>query len=350
LTIDETKAARRKAKRLRVALLWAASLSLASVALVVASLAGWLLYAQHRIAADETRPRNLAAPPGGYWIHSYDTRIHFREWGARGAPPLLLVHGTGAWSGTWVSNAEAMAAAGFHVIAMDLPPFGFSDLPSTGDYSRLAQARRIQAVLDRLGPQKVTLLGHSFGGGPAADAAMLSPQRIAHLVLLDAAIGLEPDDPPPCHVPWAVATAFRWPGLRTALVGASATDPRLTAWFLRKFVAREEAITPERTAIYQKPFVNEDFSAGLADWARQFATGCERPASVRPASWRGLQVPVSLVWGEQDTVTPLAQAQALKALLPRARLTVLPGVGHIPQIEDVPQFNRAIAQVLGSLP
>ena len=350
MTTEQDKAARRKAKRLRVALLWTASISLACVTLVVAVIAGWLLYAQHRVAVDETRPRNLAAPPGGYWIHSYDTRIHFREWGRRDAKPLLLVHGTGAWGGTWVSNAEAMAAAGFHVVAMDLPPFGFSDLPPTGDYSRLAQARRIQAVLERLGPQPVTLLGHSFGGGPAAEAAMLSPQRIAHLVLLDAAIGLEPESPPPCHVPWAMRAALQWPGLRTALVGATATDPRLTAWFLRKFVAREEAITLERTAIYQKPFVNEDFSAGLADWARQFATGCEQPASVKPQSWRQLQVPVSLVWGERDSVTPLAQAQALKALLPRARLTVLPGVGHIPQIEDVPQFNRAIAEVLRSPP
>jgi pimeloyl-ACP methyl ester carboxylesterase len=350
LTTEQDKAARRKAKRLRVALLWTASISLACVTLVVAAIAGWLLYAQHRVAADETRPRNLAAPPGGYWIHSYDTRIHFREWGARNAKPLLLVHGTGAWSGTWVSNAEAMAAAGFHVVAMDLPPFGFSDLPESGDYSRAAQARRIQAVLQRLGPQPVTVLGHSFGGGPAAEAAMLDPQRVAHLVLVDAAIGLQPENPPPCEVPRTLRTALGWPGLRTALVGATATDPRLTAWFLRKFVAREEAITPERAAIYQKPFVNENFSAGLADWARQFATGCVHPASAQPKSWRQLQLPVSLVWGEQDSVTPLLQAQALAALLPRARLTVLPGVGHIPQIENVPQVNRVIAEVLRSPP
>ncbi|MBC5763532.1 alpha/beta fold hydrolase [Ramlibacter albus] len=313
-------------------------------------MAGVLINGQVRLASAETQARAQAAPAGALWFQAHDTRIHAREWGRRDAPPLLLVHGTGAWAGTWVSNAQAMADAGFRVVAIDLPPFGYSELPANGDYSRIAQARRIQAVAAQLGPQPVTLLGHSFGGGPSAEAAMLDPSRIAHLVLVDAAIGLQGDEEKPCENPAVAEAVLGWPGLRTALVGATATEPHLTQHWLRQFVARTEVITPARAAIYQQPFTVQHFSAGLGDWARQFALGCERPASVKPRSYRAYASPVTLVWGAEDTVTPLAQAQALKAQLPRVRLVVLPGVGHIPQIEDVTLFNTRIVEVLRTLP
>jgi pimeloyl-ACP methyl ester carboxylesterase len=119
---------------------------------------------------------------------------------------------------------------------------------------------------------------------------------------------------------------------------------------LRQFVARKEAVTRERTAVYQQPFHNQDFSAGLGDWAYQFATGCETPESVKPEPFQRLRVPVSLVWGEQDSITPLNQAKTLLTLMPRGRLTVLPNVGHIPHIEDVPAFNLVIRQVLQTPP
>lgn len=92
-----------------------------------------------------------------------------------------------------MSNVDALVAAGFDVVAMDLPPFGLSALPVDGDYSGLAQARRIQAVISVLRAPKLTLLGHSFGGDPASEAAMLDPASISHLVLVDAAVGLQDD-------------------------------------------------------------------------------------------------------------------------------------------------------------
>ena len=73
-------------------------------------------------------------------------------------------------------------------------------------------------------------------------------------------------------------------------------------------------------------------------------------ASVQADNFKKLAMPVSLVWGEKDTITPLAQAHALQTLMPSARLTVLAGVGHIPQIEDVTAFNTAITQVLQTPP
>jgi pimeloyl-ACP methyl ester carboxylesterase len=327
-------------------LLLLVTVPLGALALLLALLALWLAYAGARMAATETAGRRQAAPAGGRWLRAWDTEIHVQEWGARDAPALLLVHGTGAWTGTWAGNVQALQAAGYRVVALDLPPFGFSELPASGDYSRQAQARRILGVLEQLGPGPVTLLGHSFGGGPAAEAAMLAPERIAHLVLVDAAIGLRPEPEPPCEAGGALATALAWPGLRTLLVGAVGTEPAFSGFWLAQFVARKEVVTPARTAIYQEPFATRRFSAGLGDWAYQFATSCEAATSTRAAGFRKLQVPVSLVWGRLDTITPLAQGERLQQLLPRARLTVLEGVGHIPQIEDGAGFDAALAKVL----
>jgi len=337
-------------RRARRWALRAATVALGLLTTVAALLGAWLLYAALRLDSTEKLTRQQAAPAGGRWLQAGDTQVHVVDSGPAGAPPLLLVHGTGAWAGTWASNIAALQSAGFRVVAMDLPPFGFSVMLANRDYSRRAQAQRILAVAAQLGPDPVTLLAHSFGGGPAAEAAMLEPSRFAHLVLVDAAIALGPEQAPPCEPPHGAANLLAWRGLRTLLVAGVATEPAFSTHWLEQFVARKEVVTVQRTAIYQKPFAVQGFSEGLGDWAWQFATGCEQPASTRPASFRQLQLPVSLVWGDLDTITPLAQAQQLKALLPRAQLVMLQGVGHIPQIEDVAGFNAAAVRVLRQPP
>jgi pimeloyl-ACP methyl ester carboxylesterase len=115
---------------------------------------------------------------------------------------------------------------------------------------------------------------------------------------------------------------------------------------LRTFVYRKEVVTPQRTAIYQLPFAVSGYSAALGDWAYQFAGERGTFKSEQAAGYQSLHMPVTLMWGEQDSITPLAQAQELKALMPQSTLVVLPGVGHIPQIKDVELFNRKLSDVL----
>lgn len=295
----------------------------------------------------ENQAPRQAAPVQGRWVVAHDVELYIQEHGAPAAPPLLLVHGTGAWSGTWASNTEALVRAGYRVIAVDLPPFGYSSRPASRDYTRPAQALRILALIDALGLGPVTLLGHSYGGGPAAEAAMRGPERVRQLILLDAAIGLS-EIPAPLPEGLLPALLDQRP-LRTALLATVGTQPLFSGYWLSQFVARKEVVTPERTAIYQQPFVLRGYTKSLGDWAYQFALQDDAGLSHRPAGFRQLQVPLHLVWGELDTVTPLAQAQQLQGLTPDATLTVLPGVGHIPQIEDVVLFNQRVGALLSGL-
>ena len=160
------------------------------IAAVLLAIIGWVLGNGLRMLASEDQAHDRGGPGRGRWVQAHDVRIHITEQGAADAPLLVLVAGTGAWAGTWVSNIDAMLAAGWRVVTIDLPPFGFSARPADGNYGRHAQAERLLAAIRSLGRAPVVLLGHSYGGGPAAEAAMLEPALIRHLILVDAAIGL----------------------------------------------------------------------------------------------------------------------------------------------------------------
>ncbi|MGA0611889.1 alpha/beta fold hydrolase [Caldimonas sp. KR1-144] len=314
-----------------------------------------------RMLREQASPATLA-PTGGRWIDAGDARIYTQAWGPTDGPLVVLVHGTGAWSGTWFELPQALASAGWRVVALDLPPFGMSErvAPALGfDYSRAAQARRVLSVIDALETGPVVLVGHSFGAGPALEAAVQSPSRLRKLVLVDPALGLgAAGEAPACTPPgpglaWLLEPAIAPRLLRASAVSATATLPPLTGHWLGGFVHRREAVTPQRVAAYQHPFARSDFSAVLGDWAAGFAQGgCETAASLQPerlTAWaRAQALPVELLWGEADTVTPIAQAKALQAWMPGARLHVLPGLGHIPHIEDPGAFSAVLREVIGA--
>ena len=299
-----------------------------------------------RAAWVEGKTVQQAAPTTGRWLRANDVEIYVQEFGDPKAMPLLLTHGTGAWGGTWNQNVQAMANAGYRVIAVDLPPFGFSTRPVSRDYSRSAQARRITGLIDSLQLGPVTLLGHSYGGGPAAEAAMLAPDKVRQLILVDAAIGLL--EKPAAADDSFTAKLFGLRAFRTAIVTTLFTQPMLSEFWLRQFVARKEVVTASRTAIYQQPFVVNNFSAGLGDWAAQFASEHGQSLSETPEGFRKLAMPLTLVWGEVDTITPPSQAMTLQRLAQNSKLFLLPGVGHIPQIEDPALFNIEIQKILKS--
>lgn len=323
-------------------LLFKSFISLLVIILIILS------YGRLRLVWTETESFREAAPKTGHWVKAHDVELYVQEYGNHEGVPILLVHGTGAWSGTWVSNIESMTQAGFHVIALDLPPFGYSERPASASYTRHDQALRILGAIDTLGLKNVILLGHSFGGGPATEAAMLSSGQIQALVLVDAALGLTAPSAN-CESSGFLATLFNIRPLRTTVMGTLITEPALSKMWLKKFVARKEVVTSERVAIYQQPFNVNHYTESLGDWAYDFATNCENALSKRESEYKKLTMPVRLLWGNLDSISPLQQAEQVYKLLPNATLNVMQGVGHIPQIEDVALFNLTLQSVLNSL-
>jgi pimeloyl-ACP methyl ester carboxylesterase len=330
---------------------------LALVLLVVVGIACWLGYANMKRSQRERMTVEALAPPGGRWVDVGDSRLFVQEWGPANGPVVLLTHGTGAWSGTWFELPAALAEAGWRVVGVDLPPFGFSvsnGRPGELDYSRPAQAARLLLLIEALGgASSVALVGHSFGAGPALEAAMTSPARLRRVVLVDPALGLGPAGEAPTCTPvpgWARILLGRR-DVRSVLISGSATYPPFTGDLLESFVHRRDAVTPERIAAYQIPMRRFTYGADIGDWAWTFAgSTCEKAVSLDPlrlSAWSRDGPPVVLVWGAADTITPIAQARALLRWMPEAKLLELPDVGHIPHIEDPRAFATTLLAALG---
>ncbi len=313
----------------------------------------WVAYTQLALALRETQSVEQLAAGRGRWVQVDDAKLYIQEWGDPAGPVMLLVHGTAAWSGTWFSLPDSLVAAGWRVVAVDLPPFGLSQTSgrrASVDYSRVAQAKRILSLIDSLGGP-VTLVGHSFGAGPALEAAVRSGSKLRQLVLVDPALGLEPNgEPPRCDAGAESGGLLAVRPLRTVLIGATATWPGLTGTFLRRFVHRKEVVTEQLVPAYQIPFARKSFTASLGDWAASFVqASCESAESLDPAKlrkWSAGGPPVALIWGEEDTITPIAQGKALQRWMPGTRMTVLPGVGHIPHIEMPDAFAAALLETV----
>ena len=340
-------------RRARIAL-YTTSAALALLGLLLFFVAVVLQWAEQERRARESKPPEVLAPPEGRWVEAGDARLFVQEWGPAAGPLLLLSHGTGAWSGTWFDLPAVLAGAGWRVVAVDLPPFGFSTThaPSPkADYTRVAQARRLLGVIDALGARDVTLVGHSFGAGPALEAALIGSERLHELVLVDPALGLGAQgEPPLCESPGLADALLAGGRMRRALIGGLVTHPNLTPLLLQQFVHRVEAVSSTRVPAYQRPFGQLGFSTRLGDWARIFSrASCEGARSLHPASltaWASRGMPLTLIWGEHDGVTPPAQGRALKHWMPSAELVVIPGVGHIPHIEDPAAFSRALLDAI----
>ena len=294
-------------------------------------------------SARESRSRKDAAPSNGRFVKAGDVEIYLQEAGSGTGAPVVFIHGTGAWSETWRDAMTALAGAGFRSVAIDLPPFGFSERPANATYSLDAQAKRIVGVLDGLKIKDAILVGHSFGGGPTVEAALMATDRIKSLVLVDVALGLDagPGGPPAIQSFLLGITP-----LRDAVAAATVTNPMFTKRLLKAFIFNTAAATDARVAIYQRPLAVEGTTKAVSSWVPTLLAPDQRAMSLNPKSYSKLKMPVSLIWGAEDTITPLSQAEHLKQLVPHAELSVLNGVGHIPQIEDPARFNDVLLRFL----
>lgn len=290
----------------------------------------------------ESQPLDAIRPVTGQAISTDLGDIFVTTTGTTG-PDLLLIHGTGAWGGLWQETATALAAEGYTAHAMDLPPFGFSDRSPDWDYSRDGQADRILALVAAM-DMKPILVAHSFGASAGVEAVLKSPESFAGLVIVSGALGLGSHEAAkPLPLPLRSATIRR---LATSL---TATNPLATKLLFAQMMYRKDAATEARAEILRLPLNGEGMTESVATWSTTLLSPPRDARSTRAESYRNLSLPTALIWGDKDTVTPLAQGQALAELVPGAALTVLPDVGHIPQVEDPASFQRALFTALSGI-
>ncbi len=259
------------------------------------------------------------------------TRLRLVESGDAHAPPILLVHGFGASAYQWRFTLPVIAAAGFHVIAPDLPGHGFSQLAfSNGEYSRGVYARRMWQLLDALGVTCAPIVGHSMGGAIAAEMAWQHSERVARLALLSpAGFGLVPERMRVLrYIPDALAPLARPLASRAAatLVLGDVYGPD-GGWTPRD---EEELLAP-----YAQPGIYRALLRTLKEF--DFRLHSNAQLAQLPSG-------TLIVFGTHDAVVRPVDIAARVKLVPAGRLVMLSRIGHLPQVEAANEVGRLLLE------
>jgi pimeloyl-ACP methyl ester carboxylesterase len=281
-------------------------------------------------------------PPEGWIGLPWGTRVFVTRQGK--GDPIVLLHGIAHSSDAWSRVIPALAQR-YEVVALDLPGCGRSDKPET-DYSLGAQAAAVRYALDSLGLDLVTVVGHSFGGGIAMMLALQYPERVGRLAVVSSA-GFGRD----LHSLFRVATLPVLPeyAMRVLFHPAMRRPRNLAGRLISRATNTPFFVQPDA---YHKEF--EELLVGLEDPAAQRAF----TATLRSASHLGGQAisaldrigsarfPILIVWGREDRVFPVEHALRAAKEVPDARLVILDGCGHFPQIEATQKFTRVLLKWL----
>src|SRR4051812_20207165 len=256
-------------------------------------------------------------------------------------PVVLLLHGLGCDHTTWESVIEPLSRR-YTVIAPDLLGHGQSDKPRA-DYTLGGYANGMRDLLTVLGVDKVTVLGHSFGGGVAMQFAYQFPERTERLVL-GASRGLGPGVSPAIRAVSApgfhqVMGLLTLPGVRhvgkAGLVALSRT---------RFKAARDLDEVAEIYDSFRDPAARAAIRhvvSAVVDWKGQIVTMADR-AYLTDA------MPMSVIWGRDDRVIPVRHASNVAALAPHARVEVIPDAGHFPHKDHPQRFAKAVHEFIRS--
>jgi pimeloyl-ACP methyl ester carboxylesterase len=270
------------------------------------------------------------------FIHGYRRAyIH-----AGRGPAILLIHGIGDCCDTWKEVIPGLARD-HTVIAPDLLGHGRSDKPRA-DYSVAAYANGMRDLISVLGVDRVTVVGHSLGGGVAMQFAYQYPERCERLVLVSSG-GVCPEVNPLLRLASApnadlVLPLMGFSGTRVAthimfaLLRRLNTDIGIDAGDLMRVFDTLPDITARRA------FVRTLRS--VVDWRGQAITMLDR-------CYLTQGMPTLLMWGSRDAVIPCHHAHIAHASMPGSRLEIFEGAGHFPHHADTARFLRVLGDFLG---
>lgn len=256
-----------------------------------------------------------------------------------GGRPVLLVHGFTANRGEVAGVMAGLAEHGWHSVAPDLRGHGRSDHPTGAEaYSFDILAADVLALADGLGWDRFALVGHSMGGAVAQLIALDRPERLTGLVLASTFHGPVPG------ITMELVELGRWvvreagmSGLADALAARRAENPASTAAFERLQEARPGYAEESRARLVA---TSPDMWMALAPRFVDQPDRLERLSE--------LDVTTTVVVGELDS-TMFDDCVRLAETIPGAELTVIPGAGHVPQLENPQAWEAAVVEFFSRL-
>lgn len=264
-------------------------------------------------------------------------RMHYRDQGKPDGLPLMLLHGANASLQTWEPWVKELGDT-FRIITIDLPGHGLTGAVPGDDYSQEGMAKFVAEAATALKLHRFALGGNSMGGGVAARFALLYPDRLTHLILIDAG-GMPsktPSDPG-----WGIRLA-RTPGVRNLMLYVT---PR---WIyeegLKKAIVEDALVTPDMVDRYWE--LNRR-TGSRAAMLRRYQTPADTFVENNADK---IKTPTLILWGAEDTLTPRDSGEAFAQAIPHSKLIVYNNVGHLPMEEAPDQSARAVREFLAPSP
>jgi pimeloyl-ACP methyl ester carboxylesterase len=273
---------------------------------------------QDATAAHDVRPGNtVSALPATIPTQLTTVRGLRTRYLVRGSgPSLLVLHGWGASIEAVYPIVTGLVPVAT-VYALDLPGFGQSE-PPPAPWGVAEYQAFVAAFMDELEIERPTIVGHSNGGRIAIRMAATEPSRAARLVLVDSA-GIRPKRSMRYYRRVAMAKLGKY-----AARFLGAPGERLRARIVGRVASADYAAAGETMRPTLVRLVNSD----LREYLPQ------------------ISVPTLLVWGADDTDTPLADGRLMEQLIPDAGLVVLEGAGHYSYIDQAPRFVRIVSHFI----
>lgn len=272
-------------------------------------------------------------PPTGQLIDVGGRAVHAHVEGT--GPDLVLIHGASGNTRDFTFALVDRLKADYRVIAFDRPGLGWSDDLGAPGTSPLVQADTLRAAAAELGVRNPIVLGHSYGGAVAMAWALRDPGHTSALVIVAGAT-----------MPWPGGLG-PWYGVSGSALGGATVVPLVTAF------ASETQKDKTIAAIFAPQAAPEGYAdyigAGLTLRRSSLRANGRQVSALKPhvtamaAHYPQLRMPAEILHGSADTTVPLAvHAEPLSRLLPKGRLTVLEGVGHMPHHSHADEVIAAI--------
>jgi pimeloyl-ACP methyl ester carboxylesterase len=275
-----------------------------------------------------------------------DGPIVFREWPGPEDTTFVLIHGLGGSHLNWVQVAPGLSGLG-KVVALDLPGFGRS--PAAGRGARVMDSRRsLTRFLDEVAPDRAVLVGNSMGGLVAMTEAAVEPDRVAGLVLTASVF------------PW-VGGAWPHPvvlgafalydlggvGERVVRARRRSVSPEAFGAFGLRLLTVDPGRIPADVVALQVELIRDtrddpDQPRSFVEAARSITSFVRNP-SISSRVMGAVACPVLVIHGRRDRFVPAAFAEAAMSSHPAWRGRILPGVGHVPQMERPDRWLGEVA-------
>jgi pimeloyl-ACP methyl ester carboxylesterase len=246
--------------------------------------------------------------------------------------PLLLIHGYGAGIWVWEKQIDILSQS-YRVYALDLIGHGFSDRPKI-PYTSETYIHFLRDFMDRVGIERATLIGNSMGGGIAWAMAILFPERVDRLILIDCV-------PPDVlnqvkNESFQTLVAIKNIPILPYLIIAGRSKKSIR-WILMECVSDTKLITPE--------VLNRQYQLSKikgTTWVLYSTFKHAKEALKLKDQFSYIRHPALFIWGEKDLIFPLQVGETLHQTIPGSKFLKVEKSGHIPMWETPNEVNQAI--------